>query len=165
MIVRITTGLGLAIRKLDLEPQPVIIAVTAHAFKEERDEMIAAGCDEFLAKPLKDDDLFDLLGNHLPITIVRTAPKPEEKDKIEAQDLPRVLAALPTTLLTQLEQAAIEGDASQIPTLLVNYADALSALKPLIDDYRFDVLVDEISRQLAVGSSQFAVNCLLPTDH
>lgn len=38
-----------------------VIAMTAHAFKEERDACIAAGMNEHIAKPINKDDLFALI--------------------------------------------------------------------------------------------------------
>ena len=42
-----------------------IIAVTAHAAKEDRDGIRAAGCDGFLAKPVDGTALFEALRHHL----------------------------------------------------------------------------------------------------
>lgn len=42
-----------------------IIAVTAHAFDEARHEAIAAGMDDFLCKPYRAEQLYQLLGKHL----------------------------------------------------------------------------------------------------
>ncbi|MEM0923843.1 MAG: response regulator, partial [Pseudomonadota bacterium] len=43
-----------------------IIAVTAHARKEECDSYLSAGMDDFLAKPVMVDDVYSLLRRHLP---------------------------------------------------------------------------------------------------
>jgi CheY-like chemotaxis protein len=41
--------------------QPVIIAMTANAMKEDQDECIEAGMDDFLSKPVKLEKLVALL--------------------------------------------------------------------------------------------------------
>jgi response regulator RpfG family c-di-GMP phosphodiesterase len=43
-----------------------IVAVTAHAFAEERERCAASGMDDFLAKPMKPDALFELLDRWAP---------------------------------------------------------------------------------------------------
>ncbi len=38
-----------------------IVAVTAHALEEERREILAEGCDDFIRKPYHDVEIFDAL--------------------------------------------------------------------------------------------------------
>ena len=43
-----------------------VIALTAHALKEDRDRAFDAGCDGFHAKPVEMDVLMTLMKEHLP---------------------------------------------------------------------------------------------------
>jgi len=45
-------------------PTPIIIAVTASGFGEDRDKLLAAGCNDCLSKPLALDELNIILKNH-----------------------------------------------------------------------------------------------------
>ena len=60
-----------ATRRMRREPRlsnlPVI-AVTASVFPNQRQRIIEAGCDDFLGKPLRSDELFAKLQQHLDIT-------------------------------------------------------------------------------------------------
>lgn len=138
----------LAIRALNLAPQPVIIAVTAHAFAAEQSEMLAAGCDDFLGKPFKNDDFFSYLEKHLPISISRTASQADMSADVEAAYLRASLVAIPPAILEQLEGATIRCDVDRIASLIAPYPEAQNALKPLLESFRFDPLVEEIGRQL-----------------
>jgi CheY-like chemotaxis protein len=44
-----------------MEVQPVIIAMTANATKEDKDECMKCGMDDFLSKPVKLEELVDIL--------------------------------------------------------------------------------------------------------
>lgn len=51
----------------NLESQPYIIALTGNAFEDDRRKALQAGCDNFLAKPFKLDDLLNILKQHVGV--------------------------------------------------------------------------------------------------
>jgi len=57
----------------------VIIAQTATTFEEEREEILRAGCDDFLSKPFKESELFELMGKHLGIRFIYENTKMESE--------------------------------------------------------------------------------------
>jgi CheY-like chemotaxis protein len=57
-----------ATRRLKADPtlsHIPVIALTAHAMKDEEARARACGCDDFLTKPVEEDTLFDKLANYL----------------------------------------------------------------------------------------------------
>ena len=49
------------IRKNDLFDQPTIVAMTASAFEEDRVNCIAAGMNDYVAKPIRTEELIEAL--------------------------------------------------------------------------------------------------------
>jgi PAS domain S-box-containing protein len=135
--------------------ETIIIAVSAHSFKEEQREMLEAGCTDFLVKPFGTDDLLALLKKHLHLDLVyaddeklpATAPRPLSTDD---------LRVLPPAALATLYRLALEGDDSELEKWLEVQASlapvAKEALASLIKDYRFEV-IQEIVRPLVQGKT------------
>lgn len=111
---------------------PRIVAITAHALDEERREILAAGCDDFIRKPYQHAEILDALTRHLGVRFVYaegSAPAPVVTPMDAAN-----LAGLPDELLKGLEQAlvridvgAVKGAIEHIRTCNIPLAEALAS--------------------------------------
>ena len=63
----------------------VIIALTASAFENERKSILAAGCDDFIAKPFEANILFAKMGDFLGLRYVYEEPVDTNDTKLEKQ--------------------------------------------------------------------------------
>jgi CheY-like chemotaxis protein len=126
-------------------PAPVIIALTAHGFEEERGAILAAGCDDLVRKPFRETEIFDKMAQHLGLRYIYQDLAPDESDgDVQAQvDLtPSDLADLPTDWAAELHHAAARGRARRILDLIEqiwpDHARVADVLAAWVHDFRFD---------------------------
>ncbi len=101
-----------------------IIALTASPLEHERAEALAAGCDDFLAKPFRSADAFNLLQKYLGIRYAYAEDAPNEdggsriavrQSQTESNSFTlTALASLPSETLANLEQVMLRGDVEKI---------------------------------------------------
>lgn len=119
------------IRKTALNMGTPIIAVTAHAFKEEQERLLASGMDDYLPKPMEMGQLLDLIKRWcqnsepaamaLPsmdwqLAVKRTNHQPETA-KMMLQDFKALLPATITTLKTLWDKRDFEGLKAEVHKL------------------------------------------------
>jgi signal transduction histidine kinase/ligand-binding sensor domain-containing protein/FixJ family two-component response regulator len=88
-----------------------IVAVSASTFDEERKEILASGCDDFVAKPYQESTVFDVMRRLLGLRFVyEAAPASENGEAPSPAFTPARLAALDPALASRLESALAVGD-------------------------------------------------------
>jgi CheY-like chemotaxis protein len=125
-----------------------IIALTASAFEEDREAIMATGCDGFVRKPIKEYELFDnikhLLGVHF-----RYKDQTAESQKGAPLD-PQALAQLPNELTEQLLDAAQQLDPAKVEKVVaeieIQSAPLAAALRQLAAEFRFDLVIKAIQK-------------------
>jgi CheY-like chemotaxis protein len=101
-----------------------IIALTAHALEEERRPIMEAGCDDFVRKPFREQEIFDTLARHLRVKFIYEKTHPESSPEPAGLALqPEQLEKLPEVLLQELRQAVIELDTARTLTLIAQVAE------------------------------------------
>jgi PAS domain S-box-containing protein len=113
-----TSGLAAAtrIRALDLPRSPRIVAVTANAFEEARQQSLGEGCDAFLTKPVDFEQLRETLGTLLGVEWEYAIAAPPVSPL-------STMPSLPPALLAELHELARAGDIMALEAR----ADALAA--------------------------------------
>jgi two-component system sensor histidine kinase/response regulator len=129
-----------AIRALAEGERVPIVAFTASAFEEEKQEILDAGCDDVLTKPLEENRLFEMMERYLGVRFEREEPILAATGNLVS------FAVLPAPTFHQLREAATALDAETIrgiaAELALTHADLSHQILDLVDSYRFDRLLE-----------------------
>lgn len=123
-------------------PHPVIIAVTASILDVKKAMAMSAGCDDFLGKPFKDAEVFQMLHKHLGVQFKYEGIQQAGGNEVPT---PEALAALPAEWLDTLEQGARRADllllTGVIEQIRARDAALADALTRLADDFKYDEIL------------------------
>ncbi|MDM8529701.1 PAS domain S-box protein [Anaerolineales bacterium HSG25] len=129
-----------------------IIAVTASVFEEEQTAMMSAVCNDFIHKPFKEAEIFEVIQRHIGVRYLYqedVAHVSEHSEKARDDDLTAEnLAALPPELLTRFETAINRADIDMVESIIneirlsnVGLADKLMELAEM---FEYNVIADLI---------------------
>ena len=90
----------------------VIIAVTAGVFEEQRAEVLAAGCDDFVRKPFRETHILDMMQRYLGLRCLHEDEEADPicEDNVDPAKLPNPADVLSDETLKDLERAARTGE-------------------------------------------------------
>ncbi len=127
----------------------VIIALTASAFEEDRRVILSEGCDDFVRKPFREAEIFEMLEKHLGIRFIYQEMQPSAAQiSAAAQDTltDQAISGMPAEWISALHQAALEADTERLLTLAAEIHDTNGALADAIThvvyEFRFDILLE-----------------------
>jgi len=127
-----------------------IIALTASAFASKQEETIEAGCNDYLRKPFKENDLFAKLQEYLAVKYIYqedTEHNTDDLSKIQSIKLTsESLKIMPDSWSQKLKQAAEELNENQLNKLIQEipeeYSDVANALSNLANNFLFEQILD-----------------------
>ncbi len=141
------------IRKLDLGYEPAIVAVSASVFDLTREQCQAAGCNDYLVKPVDLDQLLNVVEEltHIRWLYERENDKLNESKSISANQM----VPPPAEHLARLHALILNGDmdelqveTSAIAELTPKYATFVEAVAALAHDFRLDELQDLVEQHM-----------------
>jgi PAS domain S-box-containing protein len=117
-----------AIRAESASDRPVIVALTAAGFAEDRERILAAGCDEIAHKPFRLDVLADMMERLLGLAFRwDEETDPSGTAAAEDSDLIAAIARLDATERVVCAQAVVIGDLDALAVRCAGWADSSAA--------------------------------------
>jgi CheY-like chemotaxis protein len=143
------------IRQISELKDVIIIGISASAFEATKQESRAAGCHDFLVKPVQLDELLECLCQHLKLEWVyeedTAGNEPEKPQSSEAAPL----IIPPQELLQELLEFAQGGYVSGIQESLVciqaldrQYWPFVSRIEDLTESYQFEQIIELITSSM-----------------
>jgi CheY-like chemotaxis protein len=143
------------IRSLPGGDRVKIVAVTASVFKEQEPELRAAGIDEYVRKPYRFQEIYDILGRQLGLKFIyqadTTSPAERPAKVLSVEGLSKQAPARREDLrvaVESLDRARIDAAIAQIRDTDTELADTLWHL---VDEFNYPHILDVI--QTAAGTS------------
>ena len=133
----------------------VIIALTASAYEEDPQTARAAGCDDFVRKPIRMSEVFAKLAEHLGAQFCYEDPQAPEHAAPPLE--PRALVGLPPAWLAALQRASVQADLDEILALIGRVQgeapELAAALTGLAQRFTYDRIIELTRAALAGGQS------------
>ncbi|MDK9706522.1 MAG: response regulator [Desulforhopalus sp.] len=130
----------------------VIIGLSAHVLSEERQAIFAAGCDDFLGKPFREDDLFEIMARHLHLRYRFDEDLADNKQGHARLPLVLDLSHLSDELREHLSKAATTTDAIQLREIAENITNdnpiLAKELRICADNFDYDTILSALSTNM-----------------
>jgi CheY-like chemotaxis protein len=131
-----------------------IIAVTASAMDENRQELMEIGADDFISKPFREVELFQKIHHHVGVEYVY-AEQPTAGTLEEATELtPESLAGWPQDLIDAMREAVITADLDQLLAMIqkaeLRDPRVAQGLRQLAEGFQYQKLLDLLSAEAFV---------------
>jgi signal transduction histidine kinase/CheY-like chemotaxis protein len=112
-----------------------IAALSASVFKEEREQVLASGADDFVPKPIHFGRIYDCMARHLGVRFLAGEPSAAiAQDASAGLDL-EALAALPSSIRTELADALVGLDTARIAGSIRRAAESNPALGGILEHH------------------------------
>ncbi len=139
------------IRAMEAGRTTPIIALTASAFKDAEEEVLATGVSAYIRKPFRPEELYEALGRCLNLRYVYAEEEDVLPERPKERGLtPDSLAPLPRELLRAMREAVAKGDIIRLEELISEteplYNEVAQGLKTLAQRYDYRKLKELLGK-------------------
>ena len=119
-----------------------IVAITASAFRSQRPEILASGCDDMVFKPFREHEIFETMARFLEVKYVYEEPD-DAAAPIDGSDLTAdMIAELPTELIQELDKTTLVANREAILEVVERIAehapDMAVLLRSLVQNFEIE---------------------------
>ncbi|MEC4985408.1 MAG: MHYT domain-containing protein [Oscillatoria sp. PMC 1068.18] len=142
-----------ATRKIKAQPEgkaTKIIALTASAFTENRQEILVAGCDDVVTKPFREKDLLEKISQHLGVKYVYqekkefSATKQVNKKQFSEAEINLLLREMPSQWRAKLHHSAAQCSDEKILALIQQIPPEKKVLADFLNEITLSFQFDKI---------------------
>ena len=128
-----------------------IIAVTASAMDENRQELMEIGADDFISKPFREVELFRKIHTHTGVEYVYADLPTATEQEATVELTPESLAVCPQELLHAMRESVLTADLDQL-LAKIQEAEVCAphialGLRRLAEDFQYQTLLDLLSTE------------------
>lgn len=131
-----------------------VIALTASVLEEERAVILSAGCDDFMRKPFREAEIFDVMHKHIGVRYIYEDSNATDLSAINHRERAEMTAmdfrALPQSLVADLRQGILNADMDlidmSIEQIRLKDAGLGGAIAHCIDNFEYDEVLNSISQ-------------------
>lgn len=135
-----------AIRATSAGRDTVIIALTAHAMEEERGSILSCGFDDIVAKPFKENIIFEKMAKYLDLTYIYDDDTNFQEDLSLSKTQKEKLSLMPEKLINELYEASLRLHIDKTEKLIKRIeefdSDIGNILKNIAKNLDFEKLLD-----------------------
>jgi len=135
--------------QLPQKPPTIIIALTASAFDEQQIQATIAGCDDFVGKPFREQEIFEKISHYLGVSYIYEDKTSDQTPQTNTanDNLPESsLEVMPKEWLQQLHQASLRVNSKLITQLIQQIPEEHRTLADnltnLVNQFRFDIILE-----------------------
>ena len=145
------------------DAQPVIIALTASAFEEDRAAVLEAGCHDFVRRPFHEDEIFKIIHQYLGLELIYQHEEAQsalsgDSAWISPEHLQAAASRLPDRMIRDLRSATELSDMHQIDQIVheIKSIDEglANSLKNLVDTFQYDRILELLDRAEKPGRKE-----------
>ena len=136
-----------------------MVAITASAFRNQRPEILAAGCDDMVFKPFREHEIFEVMARFLGVEYVYAEPDDAAAPIGDGELTAAMLAELPSELLRDLDQTTLVANREAIFKVINRIAEhapeTAEHLRALVHNFELERIRELLAEAGVKGKNKF----------